>query len=334
MNLQCLKLIRFTFRILVFSLLVIFSQGILNANAGIPQPPQPPPVFNPCILIPDDIIEDIELTQLQIACPPFELTTVVGEGCASVSGPGITCGLDCDQIFQDVTPILITAVPEEGFEFVRWEESPDCEGGSPTLEVLVDHTFTCTAVCQQTGSGQPEVIPIDIGGELIAQGDGNEDFEIMIDPNGGTGTAKVNATVSQEAGPQFENVVVVINVPSGVIINNASVGEDEEACEIINETQVECTIPELTEATTINLNLFIPDLGGQILLAQILLTTDTFPGLTLEQFLNIVAGSAVSGGTGSGGCTLADAGSSKNALLLFALLPAVVFFRKLIRKMK
>lgn len=65
----------------------------------------------------------------------------VGEG--TVIGKGINCGKDCTESYPSMTPVTLTATPDQGFTFEGWNET--CGGDNPTITVMMDMTKTCQA---------------------------------------------------------------------------------------------------------------------------------------------------------------------------------------------
>ena len=311
--------LRLIITVFIFSAFIFFNQ---NTHAGNSEPP-------------GDFCQQQPEKGGQFAqCPPFRLDVVLGEGCMLATAPGINCGDDCFESYSAATVVTINVMPEPGFEFAGW--SQQCTGDLPSLTIAVNSNILCQANCQPTEEDQE--IEISVDGGVDSEGDMNEDTEIVVAPN--------------NEGETFENVNVVINFPDGVIVNSATLGENDgnadpvvkgiptikedglEGCDILSDTQIDCLIKELSEETSINLNLFIPNLG-ETLQAVAMVTTDTVPGQTLQQILTIIAGRADEGGSGgssSGGCTIAATSGSKTAILIFALIPVAVLIRRLREK--
>jgi len=325
------RFISFTLTILVFSFLFmfllsfmnvsngIFSLELLDARAGSSQP------SNDCEFEDDDDSDDDDDDERTLSqCPGnCALNLVVGEGCESISVSQIVCEDECTVIVPCPTNVVLTAVAEPGFIFDSWSPSP-CTGDDAVLNIEpLTGSLTCVASCEQSETTDGFV---DVS---TGEDDGEGGYSILLDLPDEVVIVKEFGAVAQEVNG-LQNVVVVINLPEGVTANSASVNGDEGACEIINDTQVECTIEELTEETVISLELSVPNLGGEILLIQVLVTTDSFPGETDEQFLNLTAGTATTSSSSS--CSIASTGGSKTALLLFAFLPALILIRRLRRK--
>jgi hypothetical protein len=66
----------------------------------------------------------------------FRLTvTRNGSGGGDVSSDwlGIACGIDCEQLFTEELPVVLTATPHQGSVFSGWEGDPDCVDGAVTM---------------------------------------------------------------------------------------------------------------------------------------------------------------------------------------------------------
>ena len=77
----------------------------------------------------------------------YRLTvTKRGSGDGIVSGEGINCGADCDQWYDEGTPITLTANPGQGSAFVGWS-GDDCSGvGECTITLNKDKMLTAGLV--------------------------------------------------------------------------------------------------------------------------------------------------------------------------------------------
>jgi hypothetical protein len=69
-----------------------------------------------------------------------------GDGAGSITSapPGIDCGVDCSETYVSMTPVTLTATPEEGSAFTGWSEA-SCPGTAPCVVTMTeDRTITAT----------------------------------------------------------------------------------------------------------------------------------------------------------------------------------------------
>lgn len=69
-----------------------------------------------------------------------------GSGDGIISGEGINCGADCDQWYDEGTPVTLTVDPEQGSVFAGWS-GDDCSGvGECTVTLNADKILTAGLV--------------------------------------------------------------------------------------------------------------------------------------------------------------------------------------------
>src|SRR5262249_1775544 len=75
--------------------------------------------------------------------PTRSLTVAVaGSGSGTVSGPGIDCGADCSEAYDDGSQVALTAAPAPGSTFTGWGGA--CSGTGPCA-VAMDSDKSVTA---------------------------------------------------------------------------------------------------------------------------------------------------------------------------------------------
>jgi hypothetical protein len=67
-----------------------------------------------------------------------------GSGTVTSNPAGINCGQDCQEDYNLGTLVTLTATPQQGSNFVRWEG--DCSGTSPTCQLTMNKNKNVTAV--------------------------------------------------------------------------------------------------------------------------------------------------------------------------------------------
>ena len=313
-------------KLLSFLLFFIASTNLYAAPIDVPDLP-----IDPCT---GQFPDKVNLSQHEL-CGPFILDVVVNEGCKVVAqgiecscnnlSEGDDCQVDCMEAYTAPSIVALTAVPDPGFEFVEWSEQ--CIGDSANVTIAVNTNLLCKANCKSIDEQQE--IEISVDGGVDSEGDVIEDVEFIVVPN--------------NDGDIYENVNIVFNFPEGIIVNSASTSANSEVanvvqengCTVLNDTQIDCFINELSEENIISVNMFVPNLG-ETLQAVAMVTTDTVPGQALEQILNIIAGRADDGvnsvGSGTGGCSIAQSSNAEMKLLFFALIPTAIIFRRIGRK--
>lgn len=74
--------------------------------------------------------------------PPTQFTLTTGKsGNGTVTAPGISCGGDCQEQFQDGAVVTLSASPDAGWTFSGWSGDADCADG----QVVMLRDITCFA---------------------------------------------------------------------------------------------------------------------------------------------------------------------------------------------
>lgn len=103
--------------------------------------------------------------------------TANGSGNIISTPSGISCGADCEELFDENTQVSLTATPQSGYRFERWEG--DCTGTS-ACSVTMSEAKSITAVFLEDDTPQPGLL-IE---EYVAQGDA---FQLGEIPNNASG---------------------------------------------------------------------------------------------------------------------------------------------------
>jgi uncharacterized delta-60 repeat protein len=78
-----------------------------------------------------------------LTAPTWTLTvTKTGEGSGTVTGPGIDCGSDCSEDYEDATLVTLTAAPDEGSVFTGWSGACTATG---SCQITMDAAKELTA---------------------------------------------------------------------------------------------------------------------------------------------------------------------------------------------
>ena len=256
----------------------------------------------------------------------FSLNVVLaGPGTGTVTGPtgvpnngGIDCPGDCTESYNPGTNVTLVATANAGSEFQGW--SDDCNANG---EVTINGNRTCVATFKVEG-----------GGDVLNPGDPLEFIQDDIPEveEGGEGTFIVTARNATNANLtnveiSIQDEVIVSREITSVRLepSTAFLEPNIGTCSIL-EDSVECDIPTLSNDVDIVIDFVAEDVpAGDV---DIFLTgqANQFGGL-----VNAIALVIVTSG-GDSGCTVAAPGTSGSpSLLLFLLIPAVVFARRFLK---
>lgn len=74
----------------------------------------------------------------------------IAEGGSVTSAPaGINCNPTCNATFDDNATVVLTAIPDTDYSFLKW--SGDCLGTEPQFSLTIDSAKNCTAIFLATG---------------------------------------------------------------------------------------------------------------------------------------------------------------------------------------
>ncbi|MDP6518535.1 MAG: hypothetical protein QF411_01435, partial [Planctomycetota bacterium] len=99
---------------------------------------------------------------------------VTGSGSVTSDIPGIDCGLDCEEMWQEGTAVTLSATPDQYHEFVAWsggscdgETNPQCSivvsGDEVITATFAPVMYTVTATVTGSGSVTSDIPGIDCG---------------------------------------------------------------------------------------------------------------------------------------------------------------------------
>jgi len=274
--------------------------------------------------MPGDTTVNCTFTNLDTSV--FSLDVILaGPGSGTVTGPagnpnngGINCPGDCTESYNPGTNVTLTATPAAGSEFQEW--TGDCNNSG---EVTINGNRTCVATFKVEG-----------GGDVLNPGDPLEFIQNNVPKvdEGGEGTFIV--TARNATNSNLTNVDITIEDELLVVIkegqnsrlepSSAFLEPNIGSC-VILDNSVACDIPTLEDDVDVVIDFQAVDVSpGDI---DILLTAQAneFGGLVTAIALVII--------TSSDGCTLASPGTAGGtSMLIFLLIPVLVFSRKLFRR--
>jgi hypothetical protein len=162
---------------------------------------------------------------------PFKLSVAkIGSGAGTVTGPGISCPSDCEQMIDKDEKVTLTETPGGSSEFVKW--GGDCSGTATTCELTMSKARNATAEfkstalphfklkVKKTGTGSGEVTSspagIECGGvcefefeqgtevELTRSASPGSEFVRWTGACTGSGACKVTMSAAKEVTAEFK----------------------------------------------------------------------------------------------------------------------------------
>ncbi len=128
---------------------------------------------------------------------------VIGAGSGKVTGPGISCPSDCEEVFTEGTAVELTATANAGSEFVKWGGA--CAGSEKTCKVTMTTAKEVTAEFKSTVKSKFKltVTKSGSGTGTVASGDGQVNCGSDCEGEYEEG-AKVTLTAAAAAGSEFK----------------------------------------------------------------------------------------------------------------------------------
>ena len=262
----------------------------------------------------------------------FTLTvSKAGSGVGTVTGPvgnpdngGINCGLDCEEEYDDGSDIKLNAVPASGSEFQGF--SGDCDEDG---DVIINANKSCIATFIPEGGATilnpgDEIELAQLGDTQVEQGG---EATIIINARNATSSNLDNVTLTV-----FEEVMSVSKTDTSVtrfeptnIILEPNIGTCSELAD-----RVECDIPTLSNDVDLIIDFDAVDVEEGDFDIPLRAESDDLFGLIFEALAQMKVNDGDSGGSG---CSISSAGSgSFQSALLLSLIPALIIFRKQIRR--
>ncbi|MBU1140058.1 MAG: hypothetical protein KKD01_15390 [Proteobacteria bacterium] len=69
------------------------------------------------------------------------LKTGFGSGTIESNPLGINCGIDCSEVYDKNTTVVLSVIPDTGSKLIGWSGDADCDDGTVTMTADI----TCTA---------------------------------------------------------------------------------------------------------------------------------------------------------------------------------------------
>ncbi|HSO71636.1 MAG TPA: fibronectin type III domain-containing protein, partial [Thermodesulfobacteriota bacterium] len=130
----------------------------------------------------------------------YRLTvTKRGSGDGIISAEGIDCGVDCDQWYDEGTPVTLAANPGQGSVFVGWSGN-DCSGvGECTIILNTDKSLTAGLVLNANNLTKKN--------KNMKEGTGFARIDHQTEPNRRAGTIQNGSSTGEE--PAISSVYVI-----------------------------------------------------------------------------------------------------------------------------
>lgn len=133
----------------------------------------------------------------------------VGSGRITSFQPGINCGTDCDEFYNDGESVKLTAIPDDGYVFSGWSGSDSSSNNQIIISVDSDKIYRATFKTFDDGTGVSTIVQDNAPNNGDGNGDGSKDSlqSNVVSLPSATGSGYI--TIEVDGCGQIENVTAI-----------------------------------------------------------------------------------------------------------------------------